>query len=137
HGRGARNDSRFVVIVGSGIVGTATGAGLQRKGHRVLLCDISWERVDILRRRGFEAIHAVQLSDMFPDVFLLAVPTPTVEGRADLSFVEDAAATIGRALAAHPGWPVVVVRSTVPPGTTERRIVPVLEETSGQLVGQG
>src|SRR5919201_564453 len=106
----AEDESRFVVVVGSGVVGTATGSGLQRKGHRVLLCDISWERVELLRRQGLDAIHAIQLADMLPDAFLLSVPTPTVDGRTDLSFVLDAAATIGRALAAHPGWPTVVVR---------------------------
>jgi UDPglucose 6-dehydrogenase len=125
-----------IAIVGSGVVGTATGAGFAAKGHRVVFCDVSAERVAILRKRGFHTVEAAELPEVRPDAYLLSVPTPTGdEGRADLSFVKEAARSVGAALASHPGRPVVVVRSTVPPGTTEDVVLPALEGSSGLTAG--
>ena len=133
-GRGGRMS---VAVVGSGVVGTATGAGLSAVGHRVVFCDVDPERVRLLRRRGFVALDCLEMAQEQPDVdaYLLSVPTPAVLGRVDLSYVEDAAAAIGRSVGRTRGWPVVVVRSTVPPGTTEDVVVPILESSSGKLAG--
>src|SRR5437588_308874 len=127
---------RRVAIVGSGVVGTATGAGFAAKGHEVVFCDVSVDRVTTLRRRGFHAVEAGDLPGVRPDAYLLSVPTPTNDGgRTDLSFVAEAVRSIGNALHEHPGWPVVVVRSTVPPGTTEDVVLPSLEAASGRKAG--
>ena len=66
------------------------------------------------------------------DVVLLCVPTPVVEHRPDMSFIEDA----GRALALHlrPGT-LVVLESTTYPGTTEQVLLPLLEQ-SGLRAGE-
>src|SRR2546427_2751081 len=126
-----------LVIVGSGVVGLATGTGLDAKGHRVIFCDVVPERISTLRDQGFRAIHSDELACTKADVYLISVPSPSVGGRVDLSHVRRAAAAVGRAIAAHPGWPLVVVRSTVPPGTTETIVVPVLESTSRRAAGRG
>jgi UDPglucose 6-dehydrogenase len=127
---------RTVVIVGSGVVGTATGQGLQAKGHRVVFCDVAPERVALLRERGFNAIHADDLAGPEPDVYLISVPTPTIDGGVDRSYVRSASEAVGRAIEAHRGWPLVVVRSTVPPGTTEEMVIPVLESASFRHAGE-
>jgi UDPglucose 6-dehydrogenase len=125
-----------LVIVGSGVVGTATGRGLQAKGHRVVFCDVAPERVALLRRQGFTAIHADDLAGPEPDAYLISVPTPTTNGRVDLSYVRSVSQAVGRAIRSHRGWPLVVMRSTVPPGTTEDTIIPVLESASGRHAGE-
>ena len=125
-----------VVIVGSGVVGTATGRGFRAKGHRVLFCDAARPRVELLRDAGFEAIHTEALGAVRADAYLLSVPTPTVDGAADLACVREAAEALGSALAGHPGRPLVVVRSTVPPGTTEELVVPVVQFVSGLRAGK-
>src|SRR5262249_24548286 len=65
------------------------------------------------------------------------VPSPTVDGAIDLSAVEAAAVSIGGAIRAHSDWPLVVMRTTVPPGTTEERVLPTLERESGRIAGSG
>jgi UDPglucose 6-dehydrogenase len=61
-----------------------------------------------------------------------------VAGQADLSYVLAAATTVGRALASQPetSRPLVVVRSTVPPGTTEGPVREALERASGREAGR-
>ncbi len=76
------------------------------------------------------------LAELEIDAYLISVPTPTVLGRVDLSCVRDAASAVGRALWHHPAWPVVAVRSTVPPGTTEEVVIPILEDVSGRVGGR-
>jgi len=127
---------RTIVIVGSGVVGTATGKGLQAKGHRVVFCDVVPERVALLRAEGFTAIHADDLAGPEPEAYFIAVPTPTVDRGVDLSYVGSASEAVGRAIRSHRGWPLVVVRSTVPPGTTEDTVIPGLESASGRHAGK-
>ena len=68
----------------------------------------------------------------------IAVGTPSKEDSGiDTSFVEAAARGIGRQLASARGYRVVVVKSTVTPGTTENLVRPVLERESGKKVGTG
>src|SRR5438105_4858329 len=129
---------RKIAIIGSGVVGTATGAGFAAVGHDVVYCDISAERISLLRERGLRAIEAGELRTVAPEAYLLSVPTPTDRtGRADLSYVIEAARSVGACITSHPGWPVVVVRSTVPPGTTEDVVIPTLEAASGRGAGAG
>lgn len=66
---------------------------------------------------------------------MLCVSTPSVEGRIVLDYIEAAALDIGRGLATTSNYVTVVVRSTVPPTTTERRITPILERASGKRAG--
>ncbi len=122
---------RDVAIVGAGVVGMATGFGLASRGHRVVFVDVSSERIQLLRQRGHEAVPVDQLSNAGCDVFLVSVPTPTVRGEVDLAVVRHATAAVGQAMAASAGWPVFVLRSTVPPGTTEELVIPILERVTG------
>jgi len=135
---GRQRRSMTVAIIGSGVVGTATGFGLQGVGHRVVFCDLDPERLAMLRSRGFMAMECGELPLEEPnvDAYLISVPTPTAEGRVDLTYLREAAAAVGCALSQHEGHPVVVVRSTVPPGTTEDVVIPVLEGRSGRTAGR-
>jgi len=145
-----------VGIVGMGYAGIATGIALARNGHRVLFADIDSGKVDAveagrapmyeagleaairsLRRRGVlrateETGQAVRGSDF---VFL-CVGTPSREdGSLNTGHLDDAAAAVGETLS-NRKWTVIVVKSTVLPGTTEARVIPLLEKRSGLRAGQ-
>jgi UDPglucose 6-dehydrogenase len=124
-----------ILIVGSGVVGQATGKGFARQGHTVSYVDINPQTIAQLRAEGLVATLPTEADWSAADVVMLAVPTPTVDGKVVLDFIETAALDIGRGLAQIERFVVVVVRSTVPPTTTEQRITPILEQASGKRAG--
>ncbi len=70
------------------------------------------------------------------DVSLICVGTPsTANGNLDLSYVERVSANIGRALAQKDAYHVVIVRSTMLPGSITQHVIPTLEQTSGLKSG--
>jgi hypothetical protein len=146
----------IVTIVGTGYVGLVTGACLASKGHTVRAVDVAEERVGLIRagqtpfyEPGLEELlrdglasgrlsvttslaSAIQASDLS----LIAVGTPAKGEDPDLSFLETAAAQIGEQLRTLGGYHVVAVKSTVVPGTTRNIVQPILEITSGLLLGE-
>src|SRR5437879_13525762 len=126
---------RLIAVVGSGVVGTATGAGFAAKGHSVVFCDTNSQRVTLLLGRGYHAVRAAELPPLSASTYLVSVPTPTVEGQVDASFVREAARAVGKGIRYTNGHPLIVVRSTVPPGTTEGSVIPALEMASGRVAG--
>ena len=65
----------------------------------------------------------------------IAVGTPFDGKRIDLRYVKQAAREIGAALRGRGRYHVVVVKSTVVPGTTDEVVLPTLEEASGSRAG--
>ncbi len=126
-----------ILIVGSGIVGQATGKGFARKGHSVDYVDIDANKVKQLTEQGLFAMQPDQVDWNRYDIVMLTVSTPSVNGRVKLDYIEDAALNVGRGLATSEKFAIVVVRSTVPPTTTEQRIRPILEKASGKTAGVG
>jgi UDPglucose 6-dehydrogenase len=126
-----------IFVVGSGVVGTATGLGFLAAGHRVTFVDVADARVDDLRARGLDAHHRLDLSGE-PDSFvLLTLPTPHTGRAYDLSAFTAGSEAVGHALRDSTARHTVVVRSTVPPGTTDGLVRPVLERASGRTAGEG
>jgi GDP-mannose 6-dehydrogenase len=72
-------------------------------------------------------------------IIMIAVGTPTPEesGEPDLSQLDAVAATIGEAIKDVDHQPIVIVRSTVPPGTMRNRIGAKIAEVSGKTLGEG
>jgi len=125
-----------IVVVGAGVVGTATGKGFASLGHPVRFVDIDRRRIDTLRAEGFEAGDTVSLPDR-PAVVFLTLPTPNAGHRYDLHAFTEGTVAVGRALRGSAAVHTVVVRSTVPPGTCEGLVRPVLEEHAGMAAGDG
>jgi UDPglucose 6-dehydrogenase len=129
--------SSRIFIMGSGVVGTATGEGFLAAGHDVTFIDIAPERVRELRERGLDVRTEIDLTGEPDSLIFLTLPTPNDGHRYDLSAFTAGTTAVGRAIAAAPAHHTVVVRSTVPPGTTESLVRTVLEEQSGRTVGEG
>ncbi|HEV7180703.1 MAG TPA: nucleotide sugar dehydrogenase [Candidatus Baltobacteraceae bacterium] len=122
-----------IAVIGLGYIGLPTAALLAKSGHRVYGYDVNPRLRRALRSgepSGAEApvqtaVRSAFVSglltvvDRIPNAqaYILCLPTPTREGKPVLSFVEEAAAEV--AAAAEPGA-IIVLESTVPPGTTER-----------------
>jgi UDPglucose 6-dehydrogenase len=124
-----------ILIIGSGVVGQATGKGFARKGHQISYVDINPQTIARLRAAGLTAMTAAEVEWRAVDVVMLAVSTPSVDDQIVLDYIEAAALDVGRGLARTERFVPVVVRSTVPPTTTEQRITPILERASGKRAG--
>lgn len=145
-----------VAVVGTGYVGLVTATGLAGRGHRVACVDSDPARAAAVAR-GEAPFHepglpervraavaagslvvAPSLDDAIADsaLSILAVGTPSRDGRIDLGFVEGAARDVGRALRRCAGYHVVAVRSTVVPGTTDTVVRAAVEAGSGKPHGE-
>jgi len=122
----------YVQIIGAGVVGQATGLGLSTKGHDVTFMDIKHDVLAPLQRAGHQVSTTPTIGQ---DATLISVPTPTKHGKFVLDHVESAAESVGRTLA-EGEYQVVAMRSTVPPGTVENVILPILEDASGLTAGR-
>jgi UDPglucose 6-dehydrogenase len=133
----ARKDQQMgqIVIIGSGVVGTATGQGFARADMPVKFVDINRERVGALQDAGLDASTNIDLST--ESILFLTLPTPSSGRGYDLSALVSGTAAVGATLKESPFFHTVVVRSTVPPGTCEELVRPTLEECSGLEAGVG
>lgn len=127
-----------VCIIGSGIVGQATGKALHSKGLSVVFADINPKVISTLKKEGFEAIYVSKLSEKKYDfdATFFCVPTPTIDGKSDLKILEEACKDLGKLLSRQLKYHLVVVRSTVIPGTTENLVLKTIEESSGKKFGE-
>jgi GDP-mannose 6-dehydrogenase len=145
-----------VAVFGLGYVGCLSAACLSSEGHSVIGVDVNPSKVDLVRagrspvlEPGLdELIHEMvssgrleattngRLAVQRSDASVVCVGTPSNgNGSLHLSHVQSVCREIGVALALTRDYHVVVVRSTVLPGTVEQELIPMLEEHSGRRVG--
>ena len=137
-------------------MGSVTAACFAEIGHEVVCVDVDEKKIEEINA-GIPPIYEEGLGDLLLkyagkrliatsdyefavreiDVSFICVGTPSAEdGSIDLSIVRAAATSIGAVLAKKEGYHVVVVKSTVVPETTEKFVLPVLEEDSGKKAGK-
>ena len=124
-------------IIGAGVVGKATGIGLEAKGHVVTFVDNNPNRLDELKTSGHEVHNSISDTARFSDIVMVSVPTPTVSGHTDLQSVLAVGKEVGLGLADSSGYKLIVLRSTVPPRTTRTQLIPILEAVSRKKAGPG
>ena len=150
--------SSSISIFGLGYVGSVSAACFAHLGHRVIGVDVNRAKVEMLaggrspivEARMNELVseaHAAQRltattdtcsAIQASDISFLCVGTPSLRsGKLDLSHVEHVASEIGAALKTKHAFHVIVLRSTVLPGTTESLVIPRIEKTSGKKEGTG
>lgn len=139
-----------ISIIGCGYVGTVTGTGLAEFGNDVLLVDIDEEKVDTLNS-GRSPIFEPGLDELivknrarlhatvdfrgleYSDISFICVGTPSKDdGSMDLRYIKSAAEDIGKALEKKTDFHLVVVKSTVVPGTTEEVVSATIERASNK-----
>ncbi|MCC6305676.1 MAG: UDP-glucose/GDP-mannose dehydrogenase family protein [Rhodobacteraceae bacterium] len=145
-----------ISVVGLGYVGAVSTACLADLGHRVVGVDVDPLKVAAIAA-GESPIHEDGLADLLgrgvadglvtatadiaravaeTDVTFLSVGTPTApDGGCDDRHIRAAARGIGQGLAAKHDYHVVVMRCSIPPGTTMKVMVPAIEAASGKVAG--
>ncbi len=118
-----------ISIIGSGWVGTIIGKGLIELGNEVIFYDIVDKELPEFTKDINYAVRDSSIS-------FVCVPTPTMKGEIDLSYVKEATENIGKVLSEKSDYHVVVVKSTVVPKTTEDVVIPILEKYSGKKAGE-
>ncbi len=143
-------------IFGLGYVGCVSAACFAKENHRVIGVDVNPLKVEIINggrspivepgieeliaaavragrlRATTDAAEAIAESD----VSLVCIGTPgNHNGSLDLTYIKRACQQIGEALAAKRRYHIVVIRSTMLPGTIENTVVPALEVYSGRRAG--
>jgi len=143
-----------IAIFGMGYVGIVSAACLVRDGHEVIGVDpvetkvkdisqgispISEPGVNELLKIGYNQKRLSAVTEpgagLDVDMVWICVGTPSDEsGEVNLTHVETCIIQIGQELAQQSFRPLIVLRSTVPPGTTGNKVIPLLEKTSGLKV---
>ena len=121
-----------IAIIGSGVIGKATGFGLIKAGYNVTFVDIKDDVINDLNKKGYKAVLPKDLDINQINAAFLTVLTPTVNGEIVLDYLKKALENLGRKLKEKNDYCLIVGRSTMPPGTTEELIIPMLEKRSGK-----
>jgi GDP-mannose 6-dehydrogenase len=146
-----------ISIFGIGYVGAVSSACLADLGHDVIGVDVSADKVAMLnqgqspiveaeideliasavRTGKLRATQDVTEAILATDVSFISVGTPSSpNGSVSMRAVDEVSRQIGAALKQKSTAHTVVMRSTVPPGTAEERVLPLLEQESGRVRGE-
>jgi UDPglucose 6-dehydrogenase len=146
-----------VSVTGAGYSGLAYASCLASKGIRVSMYEKDLKKRNLLSD-GKVPFYEPSLANLFAkvladgwlrltsstkeavdesDATFVSVGTPSLpSGRINLSHVKDSIAEIGEALTGKTAYHIVVIRSTVVPGTTTNVVQPILERTSRKQAGK-
>lgn len=119
-----------ISIIGSGVVGKATGVGFLRHGNDIIFHDIVKKKLVKLRKHGYKVTEDVSEAVVDSSVSFICVQTPTLNGRMQFSYVKKAITGIAKALRKKGGYHVIAIRSTVLPSTTRVKVISLLKKYS-------
>jgi UDPglucose 6-dehydrogenase len=153
-----RRQGMNISVIGCGYVGLTTGLALAELGNNIVLVDVVPEKLKTIEEMrspfyepgvdemlvkhvssgAIKTSTSVQEAVMSSDVTFITVGTPSREdGSMDDAFVRSASEAIAGALRDADDFKVIVMKSTVVPGTTDDLIRPILEEGTGKPTGSG
>jgi UDPglucose 6-dehydrogenase len=144
-----------ISVVGIGYVGLVSSVCFAESGHDVTCIDNDSIKVEKINN-GISPIHEVGLDDLLTanigknlratmdmrhtilasDVSILAVGTPFDGKKINLKYVRQVAKEIGESLKEKSSYHVVIIKSTVVPGTTDDVVIPLLEKYSSKKAGK-
>ena len=143
-----------ISIIGTGYVGLVSGACFAKFGNNVICIDIDKEKIekinkgiapiyeegleDILQKHGnnIEATDNYSYAIKNSSITFICVGTPSKnDGSIDLEHIKKSTEEIAKLLKEKDSWHIVVVKSTVLPGTTKDIVLPILEKYSGKKAG--
>ena len=143
-------------VVGLGFVGLSLTSVLSSKGYDIVGIDINKEKckkisngippffepgLENILKKGLK--KKLKISNDFSlikncDFIFVTVGTPqNTNGSIDLSIIKKAISTIGESLLKNKKKPIILIKSTVIPGTIKKIILPILEKKSGKKNGKG
>jgi GDP-mannose 6-dehydrogenase len=146
-----------ISVFGIGYVGVVSCACLAELGHDVIGVDVAAakiamlnsgrspiveEEIDALIAGAVRSGKLTATDDVVDainktEVSFISVGTPSApDGSVALGAVDAVVTAIGRAIRDKNGPHTVVMRSTVPPGTAEDRVIPLLQRESGRVLGE-
>ena len=146
-----------ISVIGLGYVGVVSVGCLASRGFKVVGADLDESKVTAVAtgrspivERGLDELLSKGVRDgqisatrdvvaavTGSEVTLLSVGTPTsADGGCDLTYVRAASRAIGQALALKSDFHHVILRCSVPPGTTLDVVAPEIEAASGKVLGR-
>jgi len=125
-----------VSVIGSGVIGQATGMGLASHGNMVIFNDIDKNKMASLKNKGYNVTDQTLEILSESDIIFICVPTPTNENGSDLTYIKSAIKTFAQDMQKTKKYIVIVFRSTVLPQTTRTILLPELEKHSGLKAGK-
>ncbi len=152
-----RHMAHSISVFGLGYVGSITAACLAQEGNRVIGVDINPAKVamldsgrapilepevDKLVEQGRLSCRLHATTDPISavcesEISFICVGTPSLRnGKLDLGSVKRVCHEVGKALRRKKAFHLVVLRSTILPGTTESLVIPTLEFASGKHAGE-
>jgi len=146
-----------ISVLGIGYVGLCTAVGFASRGYNVLASTHDAEKA-VKINKGIPPFHEPNLQNLLKeaidsghltclvgetekavlqtDLTFDAVGTPSrTDGSIDLQFIETSSRDTGKALYQKSAYHVVVIKSTVVPGTTQDLVKPILEKESEKKCG--
>ena len=125
-----------VSIIGSGVVGQATGVGLACYNNDVLFNDIDDSKLASLKEKGYRVSSDLIETVSDSDAVFVCVPTPTNHDGIDLTCVNSCIDALAEVMHEARKYVVIAFRSTILPQTTRTVLIPALEARSGLKAGK-
>jgi GDP-mannose 6-dehydrogenase len=145
-----------ITVVGLGYVGAVAAACLADCGNEVVVVDVNHAKISQLNA-GQSPIIELGLAELIEtnvalgrlsatddldqamlksEVVLICVGTPSSPtGDVRLTDLDRVVDQLAGTLKQSNSWHLIMITSTVPPGTTENRVIPRIEELSGKRCG--
>ncbi len=144
-----------ISIIGTGYVGLVSGVCFAKLRNNVICVDVDKKKIDKINN-AIPPIYEEGLEELLSkysnrikattdysssinntDVTFICVGTPSKEdGSIDLTFIKDVTIEIAKVLREKDNYHLIVVKSTVLPGTSRDVVLPLLEKHSGKKVGK-